>query len=194
MRILGIDPGSRVTGYGVVERVTAGGDGAGAGVRGLASSLRHVAHGTLRPPAGASLAERLGFLHRGLAEVVQRFEPERAVVEAAFVAVSPRAALVLGHSRGALLAALAGAGLPVAELAASEVKKAVVGHGGAAKVQVQTMVTRLLGLESHPPRDAADALAAAVCLAHAGALAGLAGRRRRGGGRRRVRVAVRGAP
>ncbi|MBW2382151.1 MAG: crossover junction endodeoxyribonuclease RuvC [Deltaproteobacteria bacterium] len=167
MRIIGVDPGSTATGYGVVDYA----DG----------RVVHVAHGILRPPRTASLAARLAHIHGGLAEIVALHAPDTAVVEKVFVASNPRSALVLGQARGVALAALAAAGLTVGELAAREVKKAVVGHGGAAKAQVQTMVMRLLDLRTEPASDAADALAVAICQAHAGRLAGLdvRGRRRR---------------
>ncbi len=159
LRILGIDPGSAVTGYGVVERREGG--------------LRHVAHGTLRLRRTEPLAMRLAALQRDLAAVIASFAPDVVSVERVFVSVSARSALVLGHARGVALAAAAGAGLPVAEYAAREIKQAVVGSGGAHKTQVQAMVRRLLGLEREPAFDAADALAAAICHAHARRLAGL---------------------
>jgi len=163
MRILGIDPGSNATGYGVVDS--------------RAGRLLHVAHGTWRPRRGQPLAARLASLHAALVEVIGVQGPDRVVVEQAFVSASPRAALVLGHARGVVLAAAAAAGLAVEEIAPREVKQAVVGTGTAAKHQVQAMVQRLLDLELRPPQDAADALAAAICRAHRGALAGLALRR-----------------
>jgi crossover junction endodeoxyribonuclease RuvC len=159
LRVLGIDPGSTVTGFGVVERARGG--------------LVHVEHGTVRPPRGAELAVRLAALHAALGALLARTRPDVAVVERVFVAASPRAALVLGHARGVALAALAGAGVPVRELAPSEVKQAVAGFGGADKRQVQAMVQRLLALDAPPARDAADALAAALCEAQAGRLAAL---------------------
>jgi crossover junction endodeoxyribonuclease RuvC len=175
MRILGVDPGSTATGFGVVDHA----DG----------RVVHVAHGILRPPRTASLALRLAHIHLGLSEIVALHEPDSAVIEKVFLASNPRSALVLGQARGAALAALAAAGLTVGELAAREVKKAVVGHGGAAKAQVQTMVTKLLGLRTEPASDAADALAVAICQAHAGRLAGLDLR----GSRRRRSVRARHA-
>jgi crossover junction endodeoxyribonuclease RuvC len=159
MRILGIDPGSSVTGYGVVERVDA--------------NLVHLAHGTLRPPRSQALAVRLAAIQSGLAELIEEHAPDLAVVEQVFVASSPRSALVLGQARGAVLAAVAAAGLPVVEYSAREIKQAVVGNGAAAKAQVQVMVKRILQLERKPPQDAADALAAAICRAHRGPLADL---------------------
>jgi crossover junction endodeoxyribonuclease RuvC len=153
LRILGIDPGSLVTGYGVVER------------RG--ADVHHVAHGTLRPPRTAPLAARLAALQAGLASVIAAHRPDLVVVEQVFVASNARAALVLGQARGAALAAAAAAGLAVEELSPQEVKRAVVGHGGAQKLQVQRMVQRLLALAEPPAQDSADALAAALCAAQA---------------------------
>jgi len=170
MRILGIDPGSIATGFGVVEQV--------------GGRVIHVAHGTLRPPRGLPLAGRLSFLHESISQQVRQHQPELAVVEQIFVAARPRSALVLGHARGALLAALAAEGLEVGELAAREVKKAVAGTGTASKAQMQSMVARLLDLAAEPQSDAADALAVAICRAHMGRLAGLD---LRGGARRRRR-------
>lgn len=179
MRILGIDPSSVATGFGVIDRV----DG----------RLHHVAHGVLRPPRAAALPERLAFLQRGLTEVIQSHRPDLGVVERVFVARSPHAALVLGQARGIALAALALAGLPVHELAPRQIKQAVVGQGGAEKRQVQTMVRRLLGLSRTPATDAADALAAAIGQAHAGdgALAQISLRRGRGRGRSTGRFVMR---
>ncbi|HTY19308.1 MAG TPA: crossover junction endodeoxyribonuclease RuvC [Myxococcota bacterium] len=168
MRVLGIDPGSLATGYGVVER------------RG--ARVVHVAHGTLRPRRGAGLAERLAELQLGLARAIAAHRPEVAAVERIFAGRSARSALVLGHARGVALAAAAAAGLPVLEYAPGEIKRAVVGSGGAEKRQVQVMVGRLLDLAEPPATDAADALATALCHAHRGRLAGLAvafGTRRR---------------
>jgi len=167
MRILGIDPGSSATGYGVVDW--------------RAGVLVHVDHGVVRPPPGTPLAGRLACIHERILEVARRHRPDVAVVERVFVASNARSALVLGQARGAALAALAAAELEVGELAAREVKQAVVGTGAASKAQVQGMVARLLGLERRPPLDASDALAVAICHAHAGRLAaaGVTPRRRR---------------
>ena len=159
MRILGIDPGSRVTGFGVVERSQSG--------------VAHVVHGTLRPPRSGALSDRLGFLYQGIRDIVRANTPDAAVVEQVFVASSARSALVLGHARGVALAALASEQLAVSEISARQVKKAVVGNGAATKAQVQSMVAILLELEVRPASDAADALAAAIALAHAGRLASL---------------------
>lgn len=169
MRILGVDPGSVATGFGSIER--------------LAGRLVHRRHGVLRPPAGASLAERLGFLHARLLDVVRAEAPEAVVVERVFLASNPRSALVLGQARGAVLACLGEAGVRVVELSARQVKKSVTGTGAADKAQVQTMVSRLLGLPTPPAVDAADALALALTYAQAGPLADLPPRGRRRGSR-----------
>jgi crossover junction endodeoxyribonuclease RuvC len=178
MRVLGIDPGSTVTGYGVVER------------RG--ARVLHVTHGTLRAPRGAPLAERLAALSAGLAREIGAHRPDVAVVERVYCGRSARAALVLGHARGVALAAAAAAGLPVLEYTAPEIKLAVAGSGAAEKRQVQAMVGRLLGLAPAPAVDASDALAAALCHAHRGPLAvPSAARRPRPRGPRVARAGVR---
>ena len=176
MRILGIDPGSLATGYGVIEQ------------RG--GRLLHLAHGILRPPRGEALAARLAAIHRGVVEVIETHAPELVAVEQVFVAASPRSALVLGQARGVALAAAASAGLRVEEVGAREVKLAVVGTGVAAKRQVQAMVRQLLTLPAAPPQDASDALAVAICRAHRGALGALArgASPRRGAARGRPRA------
>jgi crossover junction endodeoxyribonuclease RuvC len=164
MRILGIDPGSHATGYGVVER-----DG---------NRLSHVAHGTLRP-RGATPELRLHQLHELVRDVVRHHEPDAAAVERVFVAHSPRSALVLVQARGAVLAALGGLALGVTEYAPAEIKQAVTGSGRADKRQVAVMVRRLLCLARIPESDhAADALAAAIGHAQAGALRALGVARR----------------
>jgi len=151
VKVLGIDPGARVTGYGVVE--------------GQSARLRHVAHGALRPRAAAPAA-RLAEIQRGLAQVIAEHGPDIAVVERVFVGRSARSALVLGHARGAVICAAVRAGLPVAEYGARRIKQAVVGYGAADKQQVQHMVRALLGMTQPPAEDAADALACAICHAH----------------------------
>ena len=168
MRILGIDPGSIATGFGVVER--RGGE------------VVHVAHGVIRV-RGEGLPARLGELHASVLAVLAQHRPDVAAVEQVFVAASPRSALVLGQARGAVLCALGSAGLLVREYTASQVKQTVAGDGRAAKGQVQRMVRRLLDLERTPAADAADALAVALRHAHAGRLEALGA----GGGRRRRR-------
>lgn len=152
MRILGIDPGLRLTGFGVID--THG------------SALRYVASGVIRVPAG-SLPPRLKSIHDGVAEVIAEYRPEIAAAEIVFVNVNPQSTLLLGQARGAAITTLVSAGLPVHEYTAVQVKQAVVGTGRAAKSQVQAMVQRLLALPGLPSTDAADALACAVCHAHA---------------------------
>lgn len=173
MRVLGIDPGSAATGWGMVE--LAGG------------ALRHRGHGVVRTPPGGA-ARRLASLARALSELVERERPEVAAVEQIFVARSPRSALVLGQARGVILAVAALAGVPVVEYAPAEVKRAVTGSGRAGKPQVQWMVEALLSLPRRPARDAADALAVAICHARAGRLRAIGAA---GGSRRSLRdVAV----
>ena len=156
MRILGIDPGSAVTGFGVLDSD----DG----------KLVHIAHGPLRSPRNSPVAARLGYLHDAIVAVVCDYEPDAAVVEQVFVSINPRSALVLGQARGAALAAVSASGAAVIEYSASRIKLAVTGTGRAGKRQVQEMVRRLLELDRLPPFDAADALAAAICHANAGRL------------------------
>ncbi len=148
MRILGIDPGSIATGYGIVDL-----DG---------SSMRHVRSGVLRPPSG-EMAVRLAWIQQRLTRIVGDLAPQSAALEAVFVSRNPRSALKLGQARGVALAVCGIAGLPTAEYSPSRVKGAVAGSGRADKPQVQAMVQRLLGLERAPASDAADALAVAIC-------------------------------
>ena len=157
MRILGIDPGLQTTGFGVVDV-----DG---------QRLAYVASGTIRTTALAlgDLPGRLKILFDGITEVAARYQPDAAAVEIVFVNVNPQSTLLLGQARGAALTALVTSDLPVAEYTALQMKKAVVGHGRAAKSQVQEMVRRLLSLSGLPGTDAADALGLAITHAHAGA-------------------------
>lgn len=156
MRILGIDPGLRITGFGVVDV-----DGA---------DLRYVASGTISTNSMATraLPTRLKVLFDGIGEVVQRYQPDCASLEIVFVNVNPQSTLLLGQARGALIAALVSANLPVAEYTALQMKQAVVGYGRADKTQIQEMVRRLLTLSGLPGTDAADALGMAITHAHAG--------------------------
>jgi crossover junction endodeoxyribonuclease RuvC len=172
--VLGVDPGANVTGFGVIDR---------SGV-----DLAHVAHGTIRVAREGSLPARLHRLHRAILEVIAQHEPHTACIEQVFVAANPRSALVLGQARGAVLAAVGSAGLPVHEYAATHIKQTVTGSGRAPKIQVQRVVARMLELERPPAADAADALAAAISHASAGRLSALGvvpgrGRTRRRGGR-----------
>ncbi len=155
MRILGIDPGLRTTGFGVVDV-----DGA---------RLRYVASGTIQTHQvqTRSLPARLKILFDGVREVVARYQPQAAAVEIVFVNVNPQSTLLLGQARGACLTALVDADLPVFEYTALQLKRAVAGHGRAQKAQVQAMVQRLLQLPGLPGPDAADALGLAITHAHA---------------------------
>ena len=151
MRLIGLDPGLRLTGWGVID------------VEG--NRLRHVAHGVIKVTTTGSLAERLNELFGGIVAVVEAQQPVEAAVEETFVNVNPGSTLKLGQARGVVLLAPARAGLPVYEYAANLVKKSVVGAGHADKRQVAMMVGRLLpGVEASA--DAADALAVAICHAH----------------------------
>jgi crossover junction endodeoxyribonuclease RuvC len=149
VRALGIDPGSRVTGWGVVER-TGGG-------------LRPLANGTIRLAGDGALPERLARLAGECAGLFAAWRPDVVVVERTFVAANVQSAFRLGEVRGVVLAAAAGAGLPVSEYAPAAVKLAAVGHGRADKESVVRGVTAVLRLAAPPPSDAADALAVALC-------------------------------
>jgi len=151
LRILGIDPGSRATGYGVIDK------------RG--DHLEFVACGVIRPPAGLPFAQRLRVIHDGVCEVIAKHQPGLAAVEDVFLAKNPRSALKLGHARGAILVALTGQGLAVHEYSPRLVKQTVAGYGQAGKEQIQQVVRVLLRLSAAPSQDAADALAVAMCLA-----------------------------
>jgi crossover junction endodeoxyribonuclease RuvC len=149
-RVLGVDPGSETTGYGVVES-----DG---------RRLTLVEYAGIRAPARFTFAERLLIITQKLEEVIERLRPRVCAVEETFYAVNVKSALKLGHVRGAILVAAARAGLEVAEYSPLEIKSALVGYGRAEKHQVQEMVRMLLGLKEAPnPLDASDALAAAIC-------------------------------
>jgi len=153
VRILGIDPGLRVTGFGVIEK-----NGA---------SLSYIASGCVKS-GNAELADRLKTILAGLREIIGEHRPQQVAVEKVFVNVNPASTLALGQARGTAICAAVDAGLPVAEYTALQVKQAVVGNGHAKKEQVQEMVKRLLGLAGAPSADAADALACAICHAHGG--------------------------
>jgi len=153
LRILGIDPGLRVTGFGVIEK--------------SGSRLTYVTSGCIKSAAG-ELPERLKTILQSLREVIQAHSPQQVVVEKVFVNVNPQSTLSLGQARGTAICAAVDAGLPVAEYTALQVKQAVVGNGHANKEQVQQMVKRLLRLAGVPSPDAADALACAICHAHGG--------------------------
>jgi crossover junction endodeoxyribonuclease RuvC len=152
MRVLGIDPGLRHTGWGVIDM---------AGNR-----LTHVANGRISSDGALTTAERLTQLHDGLMAAIETWKPDEAAIEETFVNQNPASTLKLGQARGVAMLAPARANLPVAEYAANAIKKSVVGAGHADKAQIQMMVQRLLpGVKFESP-DAADALAVAICHAH----------------------------
>ena len=152
MRILGIDPGSKATGYGFIEQ------------RG--NRLIHLDNGAIFTHSKDALAERLQQIYLGLCALIEKHRPDAVAVEQVFMARNPASALKLGHARGVSLLAGINAGLPVAEYSALQVKSAVVGYGRAGKNQVQQMTRTLLNLPEIAQEDAADALAVAICHAH----------------------------
>ncbi|ATE62246.1 crossover junction endodeoxyribonuclease RuvC [Thauera sinica] len=168
-RILGLDPGLRITGFGLIDT--------------LGSQLRYVASGCIRTRDG-ELPGRLKTLLDGVREVIETYRPDVVAVEKVFVNVNPQSTLLLGQARGAVICGAVSCDLAVHEYTALQVKQSVVGYGKAAKEQVQHMVQRLLALDASPSPDAADALACAICHAHGsrglGALPGLGTRRRAG--------------
>lgn len=153
MKILGIDPGLRTTGFGVIHK--------------QGNKLTYVASGTIKT-AEADLPQRLKTILGGVAEIIATYRPDCAAIEKVFVNVNPQSTLLLGQARGAAICALVNADLLVAEYTALQVKQAVAGHGKAQKAQVQDMVQRLLQLPGLPGTDAADALGVAICHAHGG--------------------------
>jgi crossover junction endodeoxyribonuclease RuvC len=158
MIILGIDPGLRTTGFGVIEK--------------HGNKLRYIASGTVKTASEGELPPRLKIILQGVSEIVGTYQPDCAAIEKVFVNVNPQSTLLLGQARGAAICALVHADLSVAEYTALQVKQAVTGHGKAAKEQVQEMVARLLSLPGLPGTDAADALGVAIC--HANSIDALA--------------------
>ena len=148
MRVLGIDPGSRRTGWGVVQLE---------GTR-----LRHIGAGTIAVPEKLPLSKRLHLIHQGLQQVISEHQPEVVAVEEIFFAKYANAALKLGHARGVALLVAAESELEIHEYPPAIVKRTVVGRGAADKTQVGRMITALLGLKAPPEEDAADALAVAI--------------------------------
>lgn len=153
MRILGIDPGLRLTGFGVIEK--------------SGQTLRYITSGVVKVPV-TELPERLKVILNSVGEIISLHQPMQVAIEKVFVNVNPQSTLLLGQARGAAICAAVLQNLPVAEYTALQVKQAVVGNGHAKKEQVQEMVKRLLNLEGVPSADAADALACAICHAHGG--------------------------
>jgi len=153
-RILGIDPGTIVTGYGVLDI----NDG----------DMQAVDYGCIRPPAKRMLSERYRIIYEGIQEIISKYGPDEMAVENIFFCRNPSSALKLGQVRGVIILAGSSAGLPIFEYSPRRIKMALVGRGGAAKSQVQSMVRHLLGLADLPePMDAADALATGICHAQA---------------------------
>jgi crossover junction endodeoxyribonuclease RuvC len=152
-RILGIDPGLRITGFGVLDKA--------------GHTLSYVASGCIRTPRG-ELTARIKAILEGLGEVIAEWRPKEIALEKVFVNANPQSTLLLGQARGTAICAAVIHGLPIAEYTALQVKQSVVGNGHAHKQQVQEMVKRLLALSGAPNPDAADALACAICHAHGG--------------------------
>lgn len=160
MLVLGVDPGTAITGYGLVED-----DG---------DTLSLVACGVVTTPAGMPLPLRLQHMYRALSEIVAAYRPTEAAVEELFFSRNARTALAVGQARGVVLLALADANLSISEYTPLQIKQAITGYGQASKQQVQEMVKLLLNLEATPePDDAADAVAAAICHIHHRRLGGL---------------------
>ncbi len=151
IRVLGIDPGSRLTGYGIIEW--------------QGGKPEYIASGCIRV-TGEDLAEKLRCIYHGITQVIEMYAPMDSAIEQVFMARNADSALKLGQARGAAILAMANQGLPVAEYSAKKVKQSVVGKGNAEKWQVQHMVQSLLRLSAKPQADAADALAIALCHLH----------------------------
>lgn len=150
--IIGIDPGSRITGYGLIRQE--------------GGRLHFVSCGVIRPDAKLAFADRLHEIYKGICQVMEQYRPDQMAIEDVFVAVNPGSALKLGHARGVLLLAGRTQGLPIGEYTPRTVKQSVAGHGQAEKGQMQHVVRLLLKLSGTPSEDAADALAVAICHAH----------------------------
>jgi len=164
--ILGIDPGLRSTGFGLIEQ--------------SGNRLSYIASGCIKTDDKGTLPERLLTIGQDIQSIINQHKPDDVVVEKVFVNVNPQSTLLLGQARGAAITAAVLAGATVYEYTALQVKQAVVGNGKAAKAQVQDMVMRLLSLSAAPSSDAADALACAICHAHGSATFGAGYRMRRG--------------
>ena len=149
--ILGIDPGSRITGYGIIQQ--------------KGSKCIYIASGCIRTK-GETLAPKLDMIFNGISEIIQQYQPTEFAIEQVFMAKNPDSALKLGQARGAAIVAATQAELYVCEYSARQIKQAVVGTGAATKEQVQHMVMQILNLSGRPQADAADGLAIAICQAH----------------------------
>ena len=156
MRVVGFDPGTATTGYGVVES--------------KGSRLHHIAHGVISTPAGEHFATRLATIHERATDLLGKFRPDAVAIEKLFFSRNVTTGITVAQARGVIALAAAQWGRPIGEFSPLEVKNAVVGYGKATKKQVQEMVKILLNLDAPPkPDDAADALALAICQLHAGA-------------------------
>jgi len=163
MRAIGIDPGTAITGWGVVELEPGGQD------------LKTVAYGVVTTPPKTPLPQRLKTIYNELTKIIAIHQPDAAAIEVLFFSRNTTTALSVGHGRGVAMLALANADLPIAEYKPREIKQAIVGYGGADKGQIQRMVKLLLNLDEIPkPDDAADALAIAICHLHSARLRALA--------------------
>lgn len=149
--IMGLDPGSRITGFGIIES--------------KGNKHRYISSGCIRLPQ-VDLAQRLNCIFRSVTEILEEHRPDQFAIEQVFMSRNASSALKLGQARGAAIVAAANFGLDVAEYSARQIKQAVVGTGAAQKSQVQHMVQMILALQEQPPEDAADALAAALCHSH----------------------------
>ncbi|MBW1924336.1 MAG: crossover junction endodeoxyribonuclease RuvC [Deltaproteobacteria bacterium] len=149
MRVLGVDPGSRITGYGIVEKSE--------------RMLRCVRSGQIKTRKGAPFPEKIHQIFQGIRDLIETYHPRQMAIEDIFYAKNVKSSLKLGHARGAALVAATEAGLDIYEYTPLEIKKAVVGYGRASKEQVGAMVRVILKLDAVPGPDAADALAAAIC-------------------------------
>lgn len=162
MLVLGVDPGTAITGYGLVRHVPDG------------NQLEAVAYGAITSPSDWAMPKRLQKIYHDLTALIREHQPTEAAVEQLFFSRNVKTALAVGQARGVVLLALADGGLPVHEYTPLEVKQSVVGYGRAEKAQVQELVKLLLGLETVPqPDDAADALAIAICHLHSARMASL---------------------
>ena len=162
MLVLGVDPGTAITGYGLVRHVPDG------------NQLEAVAYGAITSPSDWAMPKRLQKIYHDLTALIREHQPTEAAVEQLFFSRNVKTALVVGQARGVVLLALADGGLPVHEYTPLEVKQSVVGYGRAEKAQVQELVKLLLGLATVPqPDDAADALAIAICHLHSARMASL---------------------
>ncbi len=162
LRVLGVDPGTAILGYGMVYY-----DG---------RDYTGVEYGAVRTPSGLPLPDRLLIIHRELTQVIEQYRPDHVAVEELFFARNARTAIAVGHARGVVLLTVAEHGIPIYEYTPMQVKQALVGYGSADKLQIQTFLKMLFGFEEVPkPDDAADAIAVAVCHCNSYRLNQLAG-------------------